>query len=189
MIREHTLRLLEAYQAFDDLERTYHRDIRAFVRSQTRSHRRSNAGGHVTGSAWVVDREARHALLVHHRRLDRWLQPGGHLEDDATVLEAALREAREETGLVCIPASEEIFDIDIHRIPANAREAEHLHYDIRFLLVADRDETPTVSSESREVRWFDWDEIHAMACGPSIDRMVHKCRAGGTGTAPRGGSA
>ena len=186
MIRDHTLRLLEAYRAFDDLERAYYRDICAFVRSHEESHRRSHASGHVTGSSWVVDREGSHALLVHHRRLERWLQPGGHLEDDVTVLEAALREAREETGLVCIPVSEDIFDIDIHRIPANARESEHLHYDIRFLLVADRDEMPTVSSESREVRWFNWDQIHAMACGPSIDRMVQKCRARDLGAITHG---
>jgi len=186
MIRDHTLRLLEAYRAFDELEHTHHRDTCAFVRSYSESHRRSNANGHVTGSAWVVDHEGKHALLVHHRRLERWLQPGGHVEDDATVLETALREAREETGLVCSPVSKDIFDIDIHCIPANARESEHLHYDIRFLLVADRDKTPTASGESRDVRWFSWDQIHAMACGPSIDRMVQKCRARGVGAVPYG---
>jgi len=186
MIRDHTLRLLEAYRAFDELEHTHHRDTCAFVRSYSESHRRSNANGHVTGSAWVVDHEGKHALLVHHRRLERWLQPGGHVEDDATVLETAQREAREETGLMCSPVSNDIFDIDIHCIPANARESEHLHYDIRFLLVADRDETPTASGESRDVRWFSWDQIHAMACGPSIDRMVHKCRARGVGAVPYG---
>jgi len=173
-IRDDTLRRLADYRPIDELERRYCDELSAFVRQHHTSHQRSHAEGHVTASAWIVDQDLRHALLVHHRRLQRWLQPGGHIENDTTVLEAALRETREETGLACEPASSAIFDIDIHRIPSNAREVSHLHYDIRFLLVAGRGSTPSISDESHDLRWFSWEEIVAMRCGPSIDRMMRK---------------
>ena len=108
---------------------------------------------HVTGSAWVVDRDRTHALLTHHRKLDKWLQLGGHADGDSDILRVALREAREESSLEAIRAvSEEIFDVDIHTIPARGGELEHFHYDVRFLLEGDRG-APLAVSEVNRGRW------------------------------------
>jgi 8-oxo-dGTP pyrophosphatase MutT (NUDIX family) len=170
------LRLLDSFEPHDEIERQFLVRTRRFVGETPAFHRRSTPAGHLTASVWIVDAAREHALLLHHAKLGRWLQPGGHIEDDHTPLAAALREAREETGLPCRAVEEGIFDIDIHPIPARATEPEHLHYDIRFLLEADRCARPEVSFESHAVRWFSLDEITALGGGPSLDRMVEKTR-------------
>lgn len=176
MQQEAILRLIASFTPHDETERGFLARIRRFVQETPGCHRRSTPQGHLTASAWIVDAERRRALLLHHGKLGRWLQPGGHLEDDATLLDAALREAREETGLACRAVAPGIFDLDIHPIPARAQEAEHLHYDVRFLLETAPGARPEASSESNAVRWFSLDEIAAIGCGPSIDRMVEKTR-------------
>lgn len=173
------LQLLGAFAPYDDTERDYLERTDGFVRENPEFHRRSTLAGHVTASAWIVDAERRHALLLHHGKLQRWLQPGGHIEEDRTLLAAALREALEETGLPCRPVDTGVFDIDIHPIPARAQEPAHLHYDIRFLLETDPRAQPEVSLESNAVRWFELEQITTLNCGPSIDRMVEKTRRRG----------
>ena len=144
---------------------------------RTRIASRSLAIGHVTGSVWVIDRERSCALLTHHRKLDKWLQPGGHADGDPDILRVALREAREESGLEAIQAvSEQIFDIDIHTIPARGREPEHLHYDVRFLIEADRGAPLAVSEESRSLAWIPLGRIVELNPEESIARMVAKTR-------------
>ena len=161
----------------DEQEADYRRRLVDFVSREARFHDRHLAGGHVTGSAWIVNPAHDCALLVHHRKLNRWLQPGGHIEDDDTVLDTALREAREESGLTQLrPMGDAIFDVDIHLIPARGTESAHFHYDVRFLLMADPGDTLQVSAESHALRWFTLEEIEAMDEGPSIDRMVKKTR-------------
>ncbi len=168
------LRLLDEHTPHDAAERGFLGQILRFVRETPGFHRRDTMQGHLTASAWIVDAERRRALLLHHGKLARWLQPGGHVEDDATLLDSALREAREETGLRCRAVDAAIFDLDIHTIPARAQEPTHLHYDVRFLLEADPGAQPEVSPESNAVRWFGLDEIDALGGGPSIARMVAK---------------
>jgi len=109
---------LEAYRLSNISEsNTIERFIR-FIASHQDSFMRSCATGHITGSALIVDPYMTMTLLVHHRKLGKWLQPGGHCEADETVLQAAMREALEETGAQAIPyAADQIFDIDIHAIP------------------------------------------------------------------------
>ncbi len=167
---------LEAFIPATPEEAQFRRQMLEFVFSEPRFHDRTLETGHVTGSAWIVDPGMQRALLVHHRKLDRWLQPGGHIEADATVLDTALREAREESGLADLVAvNGAIFDLDIHPIPARGGEPAHLHYDVRFLLQAEA-ATPRVSEESHDVRWFTVEEILALGEGPSIERMVDKMR-------------
>jgi beta-phosphoglucomutase family hydrolase len=148
---------------------------RNFVRSNQRCFERSCQKGHVTGSAWVIDRERSHALLTHHAKLGKWLQLGGHADGEADVMHVALREAAEESGLRSLhPLCRDIFDIDVHQIPARAAEPAHLHYDIRFLLEADRQEPFTISTESRALAWVDLDRISELNATESILRMVRK---------------
>jgi len=87
-----------------------------FLQSHPRVFERGHEQGHFTGSAWLVSADGTRVLLMHHRKLDRWLQPGGHTGGDADLARVALREAHEETGLAGLRIEDGIFDIDRHRI-------------------------------------------------------------------------
>jgi 8-oxo-dGTP pyrophosphatase MutT (NUDIX family) len=142
--------------------------------------------GHLTGSAWVVSRDRQRVALVHHRKLGRWLQPGGHADGDLDIAGVAWREAREELGLAglqLVPDDRAIpLDIDVHVIPARYDAQGHLvddaheHHDLRFLFIA-TDEQLVVSDESHDVRWFAIDELHHTTDEPSVLRLRDKCRA------------
>jgi 8-oxo-dGTP pyrophosphatase MutT (NUDIX family) len=137
---------------------------------------RSRVAGHITGSAWIVSPARDRCVLLHHRKLDRWLQPGGHADGERDVLQVALKEAREETGLLhfAVP-SEAIFDIDIHEIPARGQESAHYHYDIRFLLVADPEQPLPGNEESHRVEWVPMEEVDSRCKGErSLMRLVEK---------------
>ena len=151
--------------------------ILEFVQAFPDCFRRSLAVGHVTGSAWVVNPERTHTLLVHHRRLGKWLQPGGHAEDDSDALAVAVREAEEETGLRVRPVSAAIFDVDAHEIPARKKEPAHVHYDVRYMVEADMTSRVVVSPESRAVEWVRLNQVAAMNTDESVLRMVRKTLA------------
>lgn len=113
---------------------------------------------HVTASAVVVGR--RGTVLHLHRRLGRWMQPGGHIDPGESPADAALREAEEETGLALAhPAGgPRLVHLDVH--PA----AEgHTHLDLRYLLVGPDDDPAPPPGESPHVRWYDWDEASEVA--------------------------
>jgi len=146
MHRQPLLSLLQQYNPTDPGERAMWLNTIAFVEQQPACFERSLATGHITGSAWIVASNATWAnrqqvVLIHHRKLDRWFQPGGHADGNPDVAAVAMQEAQEETGLTQLrfvgqpgepPA---IFDVDVHLIPARATEPAHFHYDIRFLIV------------------------------------------------------
>ena len=170
------LRELDRYQSVDADEMRMLEAMKVFVRAYPNCFERSLIIGHVTGSAWIVDERGTSALLTHHRKLDRWLQPGGHWEGDTSAFAIAKREAEEESGLRSLsPLSTEIFDIDVHWIPERHSEPEHLHYDVRFIFKADANEAFTVSNESRDLAWMSMREIREMG-DPSLTRMVEKTR-------------
>ena len=152
---------------------------------------RATATGHVTASAWIVDPERTHAVLLHHRKLDRWLQPGGHVDGDRDVRRSALREAREESGLRSLRAiADEIYDIDVHRIPGRPDEPEHDHYDVRFALEADPREPLRGNAESHDVRWIALVDLERYAIDESVRRLAAKTAAlPGDDDLARGGRA
>lgn len=175
MNREQILQLLDDHQPIDDHEARMLEQIKQFVRRYDDFAARAQAAGHLTGSAWVVSEDHTHALLTHHNKLNFWVQLGGHVEDDADMLSAAQREACEESGLMQItPLSDQIFDVDVHAIPANPKEPAHFHYDIRFLFVADRTVPLIVSSESKDVAWVELEKISELTQEESVLRMVRK---------------
>jgi 8-oxo-dGTP pyrophosphatase MutT (NUDIX family) len=175
MHRKPLLDKLSAYTPRDGREAAMTEALRQFVAANADCFERSLQIGHITGSAWIVDRERTCALLTHHRKLDKWLQLGGHADGDPDIFRVALREAREESNLEAIRAvSADVFDIDIHVIPARGAEPEHLHYDVRFLLEADRNAPLLVSGESRSLAWMPLDEIGRLNPEESMARMIAK---------------
>ena len=140
--------------------------------------RRTHAHAHFTASAVVLDPQAERVLLTHHRKLDIWIQLGGHADGDRDLRRAATREAEEESGLASIHLVEdEILDVDIHPIPAHGAEPPHDHYDVRFLFEADPDDPLTVSDESHDLAWVQVDELMRFSHEESLHRAVRKAVA------------
>jgi 8-oxo-dGTP pyrophosphatase MutT (NUDIX family) len=143
--------------------------------SQARCFHRDHLPGHITGSAWIVNGDRNKVLLVHHAKLNRWLQPGGHADGEENVLNVGLREANEETGVINFNVlKSQIFDLDIHTIPARKDFPQHQHYDIRYLVEADENEPLIVSEESHDVKWVNLDQLSAYNDEPSIQRLKAK---------------
>jgi len=150
----------------------------AFVETRPECFERSLLEGHITGSAWIVDQGGAKVLLTHHRKLDAWLQLGGHADGDPDVLAVALKEAEEESGLDGFEAvTEGIFDLDIHPIPERKGVPEHLHYDVRYVLRATGSTDYVVSEESHDLRWVSLDEVATLTTDASMLRMVEKWRS------------
>ncbi len=148
-----------------------------FVRREPGCFERSTAEGHVTGSAWVVDADGTRTLLTHHRKLDKWLQLGGHADGVSDVVAVALSEAREESGIDDLEVIDrEIFDLDIHPIPARGNDPEHLHFDVRYVVRAAHTDH-VVSDESHDLAWVHVNEIAGYTTEPSMLRMAAKWNA------------
>ena len=132
--------------------------------------------GHITASSWIVDKTYTQVLLLHHRKLGKWVQPGGHCDGSDDVVTQALREAEEETGLQSVQlVSADLFDIDIHDIPEFWKEPAHQHYDMRFLCEADAAETIKREEEAAyDLRWVPLHEVQQLRSDESVMRMVDK---------------
>jgi 8-oxo-dGTP pyrophosphatase MutT (NUDIX family) len=171
------LEQLARYAGAWPAESTTTNDFKAFLKSHDDSFQCSCGIGHITGSAFIVDPTITRTLLVHHRKLGKWLQPGGHCDPGETALEAAVREAWEETGVSASALSpESLFDIDIHQIPARADTPDHLHYDARYILIAEIGTTVT-SHESHAVEWVSMEEAVRRNPEQSISRMIAKAKS------------
>jgi 8-oxo-dGTP pyrophosphatase MutT (NUDIX family) len=129
--------------------------------------------GHFTASCYIVDGAGR-ILLHHHRRLNRWLQMGGHVDGDEMPLAAALREGREESGLPDLVTSS-MFDLDVHAIPAGKGEPDHEHFDVRFVARTSRpDAIARDAGESNELAWFTLARAAVLMPGPESQRAISK---------------
>ncbi|HVU23152.1 MAG TPA: NUDIX hydrolase [Opitutus sp.] len=172
LLRTHAERALEAHEA------AMVADTIAFVEAHGDCLWRSCLPGHLTGSAWVVDAVRTRTLLTHHRKLDKWLQLGGHADGDPDLLAVALREAREESGVKRLRAvSLEVFDVDRHWIPARGDVPGHYHYDLRFMIEADPAEPLAISDESHDLAWVEIARVTALNPEESMARMVRKTAA------------
>ncbi|MCU0753886.1 MAG: NUDIX hydrolase [Xanthomonadales bacterium] len=139
--------------------------------------RRETAEGHFCGSAWIVDcteaaASQQRVLLTHHRKLNRWLQLGGHADGNPDLRAVALIEAREESGLHTLHLQPEIFDVDIHEIPARPGEPAHLHLDVRYVIRANATEALWVSNESHALAWVPVSTLLTADAEASIRRMA-----------------
>jgi len=173
LLRRHGARALEAHEAEMTAE-----TIR-FVEGHADCFLRACVPGHLTGSAWIVNADRTRTLLTHHRKLEKWLQLGGHADGDFDLLAVAQREAEEESGLRSVRVvSGDVFDVDRHWIPPRKKDPGHYHYDLRFLFEADPAEPLVVSSESKELAWVDLAQVRKLNAEESMARMVRKTVAG-----------
>ena len=173
MHRNKLINLLSNYGGEDVAKDT----ILKFVRENEDCFERTNTYGHITSSSWLLSNDLTKVLLTHHKKLDKWLQPGGHCDGDSDVPASALREAVEESGIESWSfLSEQIFDLDVHLIPARKQDPEHYHFDVRFAFRAIDSEDYIVSEESHDLAWVPLENIHDYTDEESILRMVEKTK-------------
>ena len=179
MHRQDLLDLLGRHRTRFMEESAYITRARVFVEAHPDCFHRDLWPGHVTGSAWVVNPDRSHVLLMHHRKHGQWFQPGGHADGEADIVAVALRETAEESGIDpqhIRLVDGRIFDLDIHGIPASHLGPEHEHIDVRFLVEID-DRLPVPGNdESHEVRWVPLNEVSRFNNNRSTFRMVEKTR-------------
>jgi ADP-ribose pyrophosphatase YjhB (NUDIX family) len=173
-LRRSLAALLDVYAARWPDETTVAR-FREFLASGEILQGKTNPARHITASTWIVDATHSQALLTHHAKLNKWVQLGGHTDEGEPWAEAALREAREESGLSKLKfVDEELFDLDIHEIPARPDSPAHWHYDLRFLVEADPAEALTISEESRDLAWVPLEHLGDYTEEESQRRMARK---------------
>lgn len=164
--------LIESYLPRDETQARFRREILAFIDAHPLdAHMRSCAPGHLTASCLVIDASNGRALLTHHRKLNRWLQLGGHCDGDSNLRAVALREAREESGIEGLMLDPRLVDLDIHPIPARPGEPEHLHLDARFIVRAPSSAREIVSDESHSLAWISPRDLKHLDVDESVRRL------------------
>ena len=179
MHRDNLRILLNAYQPEAIEERASKKDFLELLSNKVDCFERTCLEpGHITASSWLIDHTGTRALMHHHRKLNAWLQLGGHCDGDSDVLRVAIKEAQEESGILDIkPIFKEIFDLSIHFTPEYKNEAAHYHYDIRFFLQVQNDAPLVQSQESKALAWFCLDQAALPTQEPSIIRLFNKWKA------------
>ncbi len=177
MHRKKLLSLLKQYKPYDACEAEVKDRLVDFVKSTKSCFDNFFREGHITASAWVLDKENKKVGLVLHKLFKRWLQPGGHSDGNPDTPQEALREAQEEFGIEGLRLdSENIFDIDIHLIKEDKKRdlGEHYHFDVRFLVTGDSNVPPKVSDEVTDVRWVKLADVIKLNSEEAFKRMIYK---------------
>lgn len=172
------LELLDAHVPEDTDEVRSLAEIRRVMMQLEHPLSRKQTPAHFTASALVLDIEHRHIAMLHHAKLNKWLQPGGHAEpsDGGLMHRTALREAKEETGceVHLYHSTPRLIDVDVHLIPARAEEPAHHHLDLRFLVVAENPRNLTLTAEANAVQWVSFDAAIALAEDTALKRLLRK---------------
>lgn len=172
-----------AYKPFDADEENHKKRILEHLKTAKLPFSREELAGHITGSVMVVNEARDKTFMILHKKLQIWLQPGGHCDGNPNPSETAYREVIEETGFTKFHMEPTIFDIDVHPYPEKTTsegvfEPEHFHYDVRYLVVINENEA--VSLQVEEVddgRWFTLDEAFKLNPYRAFSRMIDKIRA------------
>lgn len=149
--------------------------IKDFILHHENCFERANEVGHMTASAWLLNPSGDQVLMTHHKKLNKWLQLGGHADGESDLKKVAWQEATEESGIKNIKFLDPfVFDADVHLIPENPKEKAHFHYDLRFVLQTEDNTAFQISAESHDLRWFTYEEIQKNIEEESILRMARK---------------
>ena len=179
MHRQQLLELLSQYKTPHMEEAAMAVRSFRFVQQHEDCFDRNLMHGHVTGSAWVLNPSKTHVLMLHHRKLNLWLQPGGHADKDSDMERVVLKETSEESGIALEDitlVSNQIFDIDIHTVFESEFDTRHEHFDIRFLVeIDDQIEIPG-NDESHQIGWVPLEQVSQFNNARSLYRMVQKTR-------------
>ncbi len=152
--------------------RQLRRQLLDFVAAHDDALSRSCVVGHLTASALVVDAAREHVLLMLHAKLGMWLQPGGHADGEGHLATVALKEATEETGISGLRIAVPAVDCDVHTIPSRPGEPEHLHFDVRYVVIAPPSPVLVGNHESHALRWVSLEELDALATDDSLRRLA-----------------
>lgn len=161
------------------------RQILDFLDAHPDALHRSCAQGHLTGSAAVLDPRSGRMLLLLHAKVQRWLQPGGHADGDGNLAAVALREAEEETGIAGLRVLAPAIDLDVHVFHnATKPEPDHLHLDVRHLVIAPPGSMPVGNHESTGIVWVAIDELDRYDVDSGTVRMAEAAHAAMRGLNP-----
>jgi 8-oxo-dGTP pyrophosphatase MutT (NUDIX family) len=177
--RDHLRALLKAHTPGDADEASHRERMLALVDAAEDCFSRQHfTPGHFTASAFILSPDRCQVLLIFHSKLQRWLQPGGHVEaSDATIIDAGRREIAEEVGLSSLRlAFDHIFDVDIHMIPARKNDPAHEHFDVRFAFVAP-DLGFHAGDDAVSARWVALNDVSEETSDRSVMRAVEKLKA------------
>ena len=167
-----TITTLEAWPTTTIDEDSLRHTLLAFLDSAPRGCLRENVPGHITASSLVLDHAGEHVLLTLHPRVGRWIQLGGHCEEtDESLLDAALREATEESGMADLRIDPVLLSAHTHPITCSLGVPTR-HLDLRFLVVAPEGAVPVASSESDDLRWWPVDALPETAEQDTIAHLV-----------------
>jgi 8-oxo-dGTP pyrophosphatase MutT (NUDIX family) len=158
-VRDSAIAILTDWQAPDPAQDSLRHAVLAFVHGRTDACRRECVPGHVTASAIVVDDTGGQVLLTLHRRLRRWVQLGGHCDDDdRDIVAAALREATEESGVPGLRMEPDLAAIHVHPVTCSLAVPTR-HLDLQFVARAPAGAQIVISDESEDLRWWPADAL------------------------------
>lgn len=173
--RDKLIDLLHTYKAWDEIEARSVAKTIQFITHEPLCFQRECQTGHITASALVINQDGTQVLLINHRKLNKWLQLGGHCDGNANTQEVALQEAYEESGLSTITMVGGIFDVELCDIPPYQAIPAHTHYDIRYLCQADDTQSLRASvRESLDIRWTSLDVFQKYFGGDGNTRIHEK---------------
>jgi 8-oxo-dGTP pyrophosphatase MutT (NUDIX family) len=172
---------LKGYGPANSTEAAFVDRMLELCRAEQACERSNFVPGHFTASAFVLSPDRRDLVLIYHKKLGIWVQPGGHVEpSDEELIGAARREVLEEVGLGELEpianGASVLFDVDIHAIPARKADPAHEHFDVRFAFVA-KTRTLVHSDEVADLRWVPLADVASMGTDESVLRAVGKLRA------------
>ena len=146
--------------------------ILEFITEHNDALHRTCVEGHLTGSAMIIESSYERVLVMLHKKLGIWLQPGGHADGEGYLSNVAFREAFEETGINNLALWTTAIDCDVHKIPEFGDEKEHFHFDLTYLLLAPEKAVIKRNHESTDMRWVTLEELKALTGEERLQRIA-----------------